>query len=157
MWQCGTRLSLNSEELWVGLELFITSTLPRNICELTACPRAKQTPCICFKLTGHWPCLKVVCLWYDSGIISLSMHLSSYMGIFGLVLVMPFAIKTAIWTKIFVSDSVFELGDSIPRSFTDDHLVWIWCALSYLLPASSKNVAKSLSMIYRDAVGSGSK
>ena len=148
MWQCGTRLSLNSEELWVGLELFITSTLPRNICELTACP---------FKLMGHWPCLKVACLWYDSLIISLSMHLSSYMGIFGLVLVMPFAIKTAIWTKIFVSDSVFELGDSIPRSFTDDHLVWIWCSLSYLLSASSKNVAKSLSMIYRDAVGSGSK
>ena len=69
---------------------FITSTLPRNICELTACPRAEQIPCICFKLTGHWPSLKVVCLWYDSGIISLSMHLSSCMGIFGLVLVMFF-------------------------------------------------------------------
>ena len=57
---------------------------------LTACPRAEQIPCICFKLTGHWPCLKVVCLWYVSGIVSLSLYLSPCMGFFGLVLVMTY-------------------------------------------------------------------
>ena len=62
----------------------------RDICELTSCPRAEQIPCICNKLMGHWPCLIVVCLWYVSGIVSLSLHLSSWMGIFTLVLVMSF-------------------------------------------------------------------
>ena len=75
----------------VGVALtFITSILPRKTCELTSCPRAEQIPCICFKLLGHWPCLEVVCLWYVSGIASLSLYLSSCMGIFELVLVMFF-------------------------------------------------------------------
>ena len=39
---------------------------------------------------GYLPCLKVVSLWYVSGIVSLSLHLSSWMGIFRLVLVMSF-------------------------------------------------------------------
>ena len=76
MWWCG------KPGQWRTVEIFLTLTLPRNIRELTACHRAEQIPCICFKLKGHWSCLQVVCLWYDSGIISLSMHLSLYMGIF---------------------------------------------------------------------------
>ena len=88
--QCDTSWGLNSEELWVWLIHLMISNIQRNIYELAACPRAEQIPCICFKLLGHWPCLEVVCLWYVSGIISLSMHLSSCMGIFGLVLVMSY-------------------------------------------------------------------
>ena len=72
----GTRWSLNSEELWVWLSPLITSIIQRESCELTSCPRAEQIPCICFELMG-WPCLKVVCLWYVSGIVSLSLCLSS--------------------------------------------------------------------------------
>ena len=71
-------------------QLVITSIIQRDICELTACPRAEQIPCICIELTGQRPCLSVVCLWYVSGIVSLSLHLSSCMGFFGLVLVMFF-------------------------------------------------------------------
>ena len=72
----GTRWSLNSEELWVWLSPLITSIIQRESCELTSCPRAEQIPCICFELMG-WPSLKVVCLWYVSGIVRLSLYLSS--------------------------------------------------------------------------------
>ena len=44
---------------------------------------------------------------------------------------------------------IFESGYSIPRSLTDDNHVWIWCSLSFLLPATLKIVANSLSMFYR--------
>ena len=115
----------------------MTSILQRNICELTACPRAEQIPCICFKLSGHWPCLEVVCLWYVSGIVSLSLYLSSCMGIFRLVLVMFSTIKIFIWCKTFVSDLFLDCGNWISRSLTDDRLLWIWCSLSYLLPATN--------------------
>ena len=71
-------------------ELLKASIFQRDLCVLTACPRAEQIPSICDELTGHWPCLKVVCLWYVSGIVSLSLHLSPCMGIFQLVLVMSF-------------------------------------------------------------------
>ena len=132
------------------LILFITSIFQRCICELTACPRAEQIPCICFELTGYKPCLKAVCLWYDSGIVSLSLHLSSCMGIFGLVLVMFFHDQDQyLMQKSFVSDLFFESGYSKPRSSPDDHLVWIWCSLSFLLPATLKIVANSLSMFCR--------
>ena len=127
----------------------ITSIFQRDIYELTACPRAEQIPCICFELTGHKPCLKVVCLWYVSGIVSLSLHLSSWMGIFRLVLVMSFHDQDQYLMQKFVSDLFFESANSIPRSLTDDHLVWIWCSLSFLLPATLKIVANSLSMFYR--------
>ena len=73
-----------------GVAQLETSMHQREFCELTACPRAEQIPCICIELTGDKPCLNVVCLWYVSGIVSLSLHLSSWMGIFGLVLVMVF-------------------------------------------------------------------
>ena len=71
-------------------QLIETSIYQREFCELTTCPRAEQIPCICIELTGYRPCLSVVCLWYVSGIVSLSLHLSSCMGFFGLVLVMFF-------------------------------------------------------------------
>ena len=58
-------------------------------------------------------------------------------------------IKNIIWYKSFVSDLFLKSGYSIPRSLTDDHLVWIWCSLSYLLPATLKDVVNSLSMFYR--------
>ena len=129
----------------------ITSIFQRDIYELTACPRAEQIPCICFELTGHKPCLKVVCLWYVSGIVSLSLHLSSWMGIYLRTCscdVFPWS-RSISDAKVIVSDLFFESGDSIPRSLTDDHLVWIWCSLSFLLPATLKIVANSLSMFYR--------
>ena len=58
-------------------------------------------------------------------------------------------IKINIWCKKIASGLFFESGYSIPRSLTDDHLVWIWCSLSFLLPATLKIVANSLSMFYR--------
>ena len=61
----------------VGVAQLETSMHQREFCELTACPRAEQIPCICIELTGDKPCLNVVCLWYVSGIVSLSLHLSS--------------------------------------------------------------------------------
>ena len=49
----GISWSPNSEELWVWLILFIASIFQRDICELTACPRAEQIPCICDELMGQ--------------------------------------------------------------------------------------------------------
>ena len=132
-----------------GVAQLETSMHQREFCELTACPRAEQIPCICIELTGHRPCLSVVCLWYVSGIVSLSLHLSSWMGIFGLVLVMFFHNLDQYLMQKHCFRFVLESGNSIPRSLSNDHLVWIWCSLSYLLPASLKNEANGLSMFYR--------
>ena len=132
------------------LWLSITPILPRETCELTACPRAEQIPCSCFKLTGHRPCLEVVCLWYVSGIASLSLYLSPWIVFFRTCSCDVFS-----WSRLIsdavssVSDLFLESGKSIPRSLSDDNHVWIWYSLSYLLPAALKNVAYSLSMFYR--------
>ena len=56
---------------------------------------------------------KLFGLCYVSGIVSLSLYLSSCMGIFGLVLVM---------FSTFVLYLFLECGNSISRSLTDDHL-----------------------------------
>ena len=53
----------NSEELWVWLRLLITSIIQRDICVLTACPRAEQIPCICNELMGTY----LVSLLFASG------------------------------------------------------------------------------------------
>ena len=102
LWQCWYQVR---PKQWraVGLaELLKTSTYQREICVLTPCPRAEQIPCICDELMGHWPCLKVVCFRYVSGIVSMSLHLSSCMGVFQTC---SFSmIKISIWCNIFVSD-----------------------------------------------------
>ena len=68
--------------------------------------------------------LKLFGLCYDSGIASLSPHLSLCMGIFGLVLVMSFHNQDLLSdAKFLVSDLFLEDGYSIPRSLSNNHLV----------------------------------
>ena len=97
-------------------------------------------------LTLSWSCLPLVCLW-DCKFVSAPKFMNGYLQTCSCdVFPRSRSISDA---KTFVSDLFFESVNSIPRSSTDDHLVWIWCSLSSLLPATLKIVANSLSMFYR--------
>ena len=91
-------------------------------------------------------CLPLVCLW-DYKFVSAPKFMNGYLRTCSCD-VFPQS-RSLSDAKIFVSDLFLYSGNSIPRSLTDDHLVWIWCSLSFLLPATLKIVANSLSMFYR--------
>ena len=91
-------------------------------------------------------CLPLVCLW-DCKFVSAPKFMYGFSS--DLFLWCFSANKINILCKIFAYDLFLESGNPIPRSLSDNHLVWIWCSLSYLLPAALKNVANSLSMFYR--------
>ena len=122
LWQCWYQVR---PKQWraVGLaELLKTSTYQREICVLTPCPRAEQIPCICDELMGHWPCLKVVCFRYVSGIVSMSLHLSSCMGVFQTCSCDVFHDQDQYLMQYICFGSVLRSGNSIPRSLYDNHL-----------------------------------
>ena len=91
-------------------------------------------------------CLPLVCLW-DCKFVSAPKFMNGYLQTCSCD-VFPRS-RSLSDAKTSVSDLFFESVNSIPRSLTDDHLVWIWCSLSSLLPATLKTVANSLSMFYR--------
>ena len=97
-------------------------------------------------LTLSHCCLPLVCLW-DCKFVTASKSMNGYFQTCSCD-VFPWS-RSLSDAILFASDLFFVNGNSIPRSLYDNHLVWIWCSLSYLLPATLKIVANSLSMFYR--------
>ena len=96
-------------------------------------------------LTLSQSCLPLVCLW-DCKLVSVP---KSMYGFLRTCSCDDLPKSRSLSDANFASDLFYDSGNSIPRSLADDHLVWIWCSLSYLLPAALKNVVNSLSMFYR--------
>ena len=97
-------------------------------------------------LTLSQSCLPLVCLW-DCKLVSVPKSMYGFLRTCSCDdLSQSRSLSDA---KSFASDLFYDSVNSIPRSLADDHLLWIWCSLSYLLPAALKNVANSLSMFYR--------
>ena len=96
-------------------------------------------------LTLSQSCSPLVCLW-DYKLVSVP---KSMYGFLRTCSCDDLPKSRSLSDANFASDLFYDSGNSIPRSLADDHLVWIWCSLSYLLPAALKNVVNSLSMFYR--------
>ena len=97
-------------------------------------------------MTLSQSCLPLVCLW-DCKLVSVPKSMYGFLRTCSCDdLSQSRSLSDA---KSFVSDLFYDSVNSIPRSLADDHLLWIWCSLSYLLPAALKIVANSLSMFYR--------
>ena len=120
--QCGASWKPKQWRTVGVAETYHNSNIQRDVCVLTACLRAEQIPCICNELMGDQPCLIVVCLWYVSGIVSMSLHLSSCMGVFQTCSCDVFHDQDQYLMQYICFGSVLRSGNSIPRSLNDNHL-----------------------------------
>ena len=91
-------------------------------------------------------CLPLVCLW-DCKLVSVPKFMNWYFWSCSCD-VFPES-RSLSDAKVYVSDLFLDCWNSIPRSLTNNHHVWIWYSLSYLLPVILKNMINSLSMFYR--------
>ena len=145
---CDAKCSPNREDLWVWLLLLITSIFWEISVELTSCPSISNHMPSASSLRINNLVFKLFGLCYVSGIVSLSLYLSSWKGVFQTCSCDVFPCSRSL-SDAFASDLFLDIGNSIPRSLYDNYLVWIWCPLSNLLPAALKSVANTLSMFYR--------